>query len=141
MTSQIEVLDNGDDRKEVWSLLHRLPPPVRVEFLAHACGMAKPGPHCRLPAPVPNGFARLLAEARRCDRADEMLTNSVYADLLQLFHTWGVDAAKAAVTLEAWGRGRRPSARPASSAGPGPSAPSRTAGTARSARPRGTPSG
>ncbi len=103
MTDQLAVLDTLSDRRDVWSLLHRLPPASRVAFLADVCQGIRPVAG-RVPAPTPNGFGRLLAEARRCDRADEMLTNAVYADLLQLFHTWNVDAVRTATRLEALAR-------------------------------------
>jgi hypothetical protein len=104
----ILAIDTLDDRREVWHLLHRLPPARRVAFLADCCSRVR---DCRGNRPVPSArMAPALAAARRCDRADHRLTTMLYTDLLMLAAQWGLDPAAAAVRLEAWVR------RPAASA-------------------------
>ena len=95
------TLDTLDDRREVYHLLHRLPPARRVAFLADCCGrVTAPGGN----RPAAAGFGRLVREAGRCDRGDERLTVAVYTDLLALAAQWRLDLAAAAVRLERWGR-------------------------------------
>lgn len=100
MASQLVTMDTLDDRRELWHLLHRLPPVRRVAFLAWCCtqvsgpGGTRPGPSSRNQPAV--------AAARLDDKADERLTNMMYGDLLMLGAQWGLDLAKAAVTLESW---------------------------------------
>lgn len=102
------TLDTRSDRAAIWHALHRLPPADRVRFLAHRCALVKPA-QGRLPAPAPGGFNLMVKEALRCDRADERLTNGVYADLWGLVSGWGADLLEIALDAEEWVR--RPSAR------------------------------
>jgi hypothetical protein len=102
------TLDTRSDRTALWHLLHKLPPADRVRFLARRCALVKPA-HGRLPAPAPGGFDLMVKEAMRCDRADERLTNSVYADLWGLVSGWDADLLEIALDAEEWVR--RPSAR------------------------------
>lgn len=102
------TLDTRSDRTAIWHTLHKLAPADRVRFLAHRCALVKPA-HGRLPAPAPDGFDVMVKESQRCDRADERLTNSVYADLWGLVSGWGADLLEIALDAEEWVR--RPAAR------------------------------
>lgn len=102
------TLDTRSDRTALWHLLHRLSPADRVRFLERRCALIAPA-NGRLPAPVPGGFALMVKEACRCDRADERLTNAVYADLWGLVSGWDADPLEIALDAEEWVR--RPSAR------------------------------
>lgn len=112
------TLDTRSDRTALWHLLHKLPPTDRVRFLERRCALIAPA-NGRLPAPAPGGFDLMVKEAYRCDRADERLTNSVYADLWGLVSGWDADLLEIALDAEEWVR--RPSARRA----PLPSGPRR----------------
>jgi hypothetical protein len=126
------TLDTKDDRRELWHLLHRLPPERRVAFLAGWCRVVR----ARDPrgcGPMPFGMEGMVADARRCDRGDDRLTNAVYVDLVSLANQWGLDLAEVAADLEA--AVRRPASR-AVSAGCTPSpASARSRGSGCSARP------
>jgi len=121
VSSPILQLDTLDDRREMWHLLHRLPPRARVRFLAGQCAKVR-ARDPRGNGPVPGG-SRHLAAAYREDGADYRLTNEVYADLLVLAAQWGLDLAAAAAELMA--AVRRPSA-PAPPSSPRGSAAART---------------
>lgn len=127
MKPAVLQLDTADDRREVWRLLHRLPPRDRVRFLAAACALVPQGKG-KLPVPVVTGLRDTIDRAYRCDRADERLTNEVYADALALMNQWGLDPAATVLLLTEWVR--RPDLRracaPSSPAGSPPGAPART---------------
>lgn len=110
--NQLLVLDDRDSRREVWHLLHRLPPRARVAFLAHCCTLVPKG---NLPEPVVYGMREKVRAAHHDERGDVRLTNDVYGSLLQLFNDFALDAARTAVTLEEWVKrpSRRPPLRPA----------------------------
>lgn len=95
------ALDTLDDRREIYHLLHRLPPHRRVAFVTHCCGMVSDKRGNR---PVPMMFRGMVRDARRCDRGDERLTVACYHDLLALVYQWGLDLGKAAITLQVWMR-------------------------------------
>jgi hypothetical protein len=97
--SQLLSIDTRDDRLEIWTLLHRLPPADRLLFVGWACAQAPQGKG-RLPAPVPAMMRVSVDEARRDDRASQMHTNECYTDLLALLNTFDVDAMKLACELE-----------------------------------------
>lgn len=89
------TLDTLDDRRELVTLLAKLPPGDRVRFLSAACATAKK-PHS--PKPV---YRRATVEAAyRHDHDDHRLTNAVYFDLLTLGMQWGVDLVDVAKRLE-----------------------------------------
>lgn len=98
MSQSLITLDTLDDRRELWHLLHRLPPRRRVSFLAWCCGKVR--------RPDGNGpvassrMAETIAGAARCDRFDHRLTNEIYGDVLALSAQWGLDLAAAAAELE-----------------------------------------
>lgn len=118
------VLDTLDDRREIHSLLHRLPPPARVRFLAWACAVV---PGVRGNRPLPQPMPEMVRDAVRCGRGDDRLTNSVYFDVLVLAAQWELDLRFAAEQLERLVR--RPGYRlppPSSSACAPPAAPVRT---------------
>lgn len=102
------TLDTRSDRTAIWHTLHKLPPIDRVRFLVLRCAAVKPA-QGRLPAPVPGGFDSMIREAMCCDRADERLTNAVYADLWGLVSGWDADMLEIALEAEEWAK--RPSAR------------------------------
>jgi hypothetical protein len=118
-------LDTLDDRREVHSLLARLPPRDRVRFLSECCSRV-PQSKGKLPVPVVTHLRETIDRAYRCDRSDERLTNELYGDLLGLFNAWGLDVAATVRLLTEWVR--RPDLRRASSSPSGsPSAaPART---------------
>jgi hypothetical protein len=94
------ALDTLDDRREVWGLLHRLPPGKRVRFLQWAASQAKSilGGN----KPVHTTPKALVEEAVRDygDGADVRLTTSLYTELGMLYAQWGVDPKGVAEELE-----------------------------------------
>lgn len=110
------ALDTLDDRREIWHLLHRLPPPARVRFVEWACGQVE-GVRGNRPCPMPAG--EMIRDARRCGRGDERLTNSAYMDLLMLACQWGLDMDAIARQLETWVRKGPPPAVSACALGAG----------------------
>jgi len=145
MTAPLLLLDTLSDRREIWSLLHRLSPARRLAFLWWVCKAAsKPGANC--PEPVPE-MREYVRQAMRCDRADERLTNMVYADTWAVANQYDFDMGRGAVALERYARtGELPPVRPAPpataaapSSRPASPAPARTPGSTGSARP-GSPS-
>lgn len=116
--SPLLVMDTRSDRRDVWELLHRLPPRERTRFIAWACGqVTRPGRPC----PVPRYDRGLVDLAYRDDSADRRLTNACYSDFWSLIGQFGLDPTSAATELERRVR-KRPAAPPAS-AGPRPSRP------------------
>lgn len=94
----ILTMDTLDDRRELWHLLHRLPPHNRVAFLHRACrSVSKPNAPCPIPEPAWWNEAR---EAERCDRADEKLTTETFLSLAGISAEYGFDLLKAACELE-----------------------------------------
>jgi hypothetical protein len=96
------TLDTLDDRRELWHLLHRLPPVERVRFVGFACQRVRAANDGQGPRPA--RYRELLDAARRCDHADRALTNAAYLDLLHLAANWKLDLGGAAVRLEALAR-------------------------------------
>ncbi len=91
------VIDTLDDRREVWHLMHRLPPRERVRFVGWCCARITSEVGHR---PCPRYDRGLLDLAYRDDSADLRVTNSAYSDVLVLAAQWGLDLAAAAVELE-----------------------------------------
>jgi hypothetical protein len=92
-------LDTLDDRRELFALLHRLPPRRRVAYVEGLCrGLT-----------IADGLRRgvsarthALAElARRDDSADRRLTLDLYMDCWHLCVQYGLDLPAAAQALEA----------------------------------------
>ncbi len=111
--------DTLDDRREVWHLLHRLPPAGRVAFLAGRCRLAAPTPAGAPPRPSYLRMRpRVRAAARGCDAADRGLTNEVYADLVLLDLQYAVPLGGTAAALEALTRRGRPAGAPGRPASP-----------------------
>lgn len=98
--SQLLVLDDRDSRREIWHLIHRLPPRERIAFLRRCCGRVPLNNRGHLPVPAVRHLRSTVELAHRCDRADAVLTNEIYMDVLQLLNTWGLDAAATARDLE-----------------------------------------
>jgi hypothetical protein len=98
MTPSVLLTDNLDDRREIFHLLHRLPPRFRVLFVEWCC--------CQIEGtrPTVNGLAmrETLHAARKCDVANERLTTMCYADMMVLGHQWCLDFGKATLELEQW---------------------------------------
>jgi hypothetical protein len=103
--SPLLQLDDLDSRREVHRLLSLLSPRGRVRFLKWACSQAK-GKN----VPVPRIARSDVDYAYRCGRADDRLTNTIFADLVALAAQWELDLPAVAVALEAWARGRHPAA-------------------------------
>ena len=101
MKPQILVLDTVDDRRELWYLIDQLAPRQRVSFLKWACRQAPQG-QGRLPVPCVEVMQTRIEDAYRCDRASDRLTNEIYADILQLFNAFGVDALLVATEAQRW---------------------------------------
>lgn len=139
--SALLELDTLDDRREIWHLLHRLPPADRVRFLRYACASCVPNRKGHLPAPCVRLMRTTVADARRCDDGDRRFTNEVYADLIQVVSGWALDPVAVANRLVEWVRrpaARRVPAAPSSaSSGSTSAAPARTPCSAGSARPAG----
>ena len=98
-----------------------------------------------MPVPVVTKMLTTLEYAYRNDEANARLTNEVYADILQLFNSFGVDALRVAGEAVAWVKRpahravavaalARPPASPASRPASPRAAPSRSRGTGSSAR-------
>lgn len=104
------TLDTLDDRRELFHLLHRLPPRARYGYLVRCCEAVKDGLGNGL-FPVPS-MRRMVDEAGRCGRADDRLTNAVYGDILALAANRNLDLAAVALDLEQVAHGR-PGAQPA----------------------------
>lgn len=98
------TLDNTDDRRELFNLIHRLPPAARLAYLHKACEAVKDGLGNGL-FPLPS-MRQMVADAERCDRGDERLSNAVWCDLLQLSANRGLDLAAVALDLEQVAKGR-----------------------------------
>ena len=96
-------LDDLDSRRELWHLLHRLPPARRLAYLLRCC-MAVSDSRGNGPRPTADMRDRMVPEAVRCSRADERLTNSFYMDIVALSHQMGLDLAAVARDLERLGR-------------------------------------
>jgi hypothetical protein len=99
-------VDSVDDRREIWHLLHRMPPVKRLRYLYRCCEAVRDGLGNGLfPLPSMNS---MVDDAQRCDRGDERLTNAVYVDLLQLAANRNLDLAAVAIDLEGIAKGRQP---------------------------------
>ncbi len=98
--SQILVLDNVDDRRELHSLLHRLPPAQRLAFLKYCCSQVPKTNSNRLPEPAVWKMRATMEMAYRCEKASEVLTNEIYCDILTLFNSFSLDAMATATALE-----------------------------------------
>lgn len=93
------AVDTLDDRREIHGLLAKLAPWDRVRFLARCCqAVHKPGRNNVGPSVF--RMRERIEASYRCDKADDGLTNMLYADLLFLAAQWGLDLAQAAVDLE-----------------------------------------
>jgi hypothetical protein len=95
----VVVMDTKDDRRELWSLLHRLPPGARVAFLMRCCSEVRKRDKYSN-GPVATGFEEMVREAQRCDRGDDRLTNEVYGQMIILSSQWGLDLYRAGLELE-----------------------------------------
>lgn len=92
------VMDNVSDRREMWHLLHRMPPRDRVRFLKWACGqVGGPGVRTR---PEPTYERSLIDLAYRDDSADLRVTNLVYYDVWVLVGQWEADPIKLGIELD-----------------------------------------
>jgi len=101
MTSSILRLDTLDDRREVWSLLHRLPPRRRALYLFRCCRVASGDASAGSAVEPGPDIWREVADAERCDRGDDRLTNNVYALLVAVANQYdGLDWGKMALELE-----------------------------------------
>lgn len=99
MSDPILAFDTLDDRREMHTLLAKLPPARRVAFLAACCAeVTLPGSAVR-PQPAPWLAAR-ARDAGRCDRADDRLTAEVYTDMIALANAYNLDLGKALLKLE-----------------------------------------
>ncbi len=110
MKPQHLTLDTLSDRRDLFQLLHRLPPRTRLDFLKSCCRAVPPPegrPH-RLPEPfVSPKLARNLDRAYRSDPEDQRVTSEIYLDLLTLANDHGLDLVATAVRLEALVRSLR----------------------------------
>lgn len=107
VNSVITLDDTLDSRRELHTLLGKLPPRERIAFLEWACKQVPQNEKGYLPVPRVGEMQTTCDMAYRCDRADLRLTNEVYFDLLQLAATYHLDLLKAAVILEKLARNRR----------------------------------
>lgn len=76
MSSLLQSSTLGD-RKEIWGMLHRLPPLDRLRFLCEY--VATIDRHGKSMASARNMPIR---EAYRCDEADVRVTNAIYLDII-----------------------------------------------------------
>ncbi len=98
--SNLLVLDTLSDRRDIYLLLHRLPPRTRFQFLEWCCKQVPQGPGCHLPVPAIWKMATTLDRAYRSEAESERLSNEVYVDLLTLFNQYALDPLKTATALE-----------------------------------------
>lgn len=99
--------DNLDDRRELVTLLGKLPPLSRWQFVRWCCSTVKMGnksPEVRLDAR--DREAVRLANAGDRD-ADDRVTANCWGFLIVLSVQWGLDLRTVAVRLEALARGRK----------------------------------
>jgi hypothetical protein len=101
LITDVRSIDTLDDRREIWFLLHRLPPRSRFRFLAFLCRHAYlPGSRCH---PLPSWF-RMAPRIRQAEQGDEQqdlaLTNEVYTDILAMTMQYGLSAKFAAESAE-----------------------------------------
>ena len=97
MKPSILSIDTLDDRREIVTLLARLSPENRVLFLARAC--------LRTPSPSPirpnmRAMRQRVVEAATCEKADQMLTNEIYGDLLMASTQFNLDLLLVAIDLQ-----------------------------------------
>ncbi len=104
MKPSILVVDNTDDRREIWHTLHRLRPGHRARFLQWACSRVS---NAKGDRPMARVTVAEVDDAMRHDDGDNRLTNSVYALLLTLGNQWNLDLMEAAKELEQWAKGRQ----------------------------------
>lgn len=103
---KLQEVDNRDDRREIWHLLHRLQPFERIGFLSAECeivphGTRSPdGQFILRPVPLFHKMRPLALAAHNGGAPDEMLTNEVYGDLLLLTLQYGTVPSEMAVRLE-----------------------------------------
>ncbi len=98
MSHPLLTFDTLSDRRDLWTLLHRLHPRRRVAFLTAACrSVERPGNPCPVPDP---DFWRLARDATHCERSSEKLTTTVYTCLASISAQYDLDLMKAAVKLE-----------------------------------------
>lgn len=92
MTKLLTAVDTLDDRRELWHLLHRVSPARRVRFLEWAC-RAAPGEVGQRPTVSHHRMSARVVAAHRdpTGKADEMLTNEIYGDLLVIAAQWNLD--------------------------------------------------
>ena len=97
--SQVLALDTVDDRREVRTLLSRLPPWKRLAFMDWACAQSRL-PHA-VQRPRVTQHTRALAEQARTDSgADERLTLELYFDVWNLGSAFAVDFDRVVRRLE-----------------------------------------
>lgn len=104
MKNALLIADTLSDRRDLWHLLHRLPPARRLQFLRWCCVTAsRPGENC--PTPVPE-MRQHVADALGTDQnalhASLRLTNEIYMDLAAIGQQYDFDLNKAMIVLERW---------------------------------------
>ena len=97
-------LESLDDRREIWHLLHRMPPAARLSYLYKCCEAVKDGLGNGL-FPLPS-MKQMVRDAEHCERGNERLTNAVWTDALQLCANRGLCLAAVALDLEQVAKGR-----------------------------------
>jgi hypothetical protein len=101
VVSLIRPVDTLDDRRELWHLLHRMHPVRRVRFLEWSCQTAA-GQVGQRPTVSLFRMQERIREAQRdpSGKADEILTNEIYGDLIVLAAQWKLDLAAVCVAAE-----------------------------------------
>ncbi len=103
--AQILAFDSLDDRREIYTLLSRLPPRKRVRFLAWVCARAVL-PNSLLRPQVDRETWELAELARVDDSADRRLTLEVNMNVWQVGQSFAVDFPEVIRALEQYGRGK-----------------------------------
>ena len=137
MKSQLLVLDDLDSRRELHTLLAKLPPQDRIRFLRWCCSRCPTG-QGRAPVPMVGMMKTTVSQAEHDDEGDRRFTYEVYGDLLQLFANFKLDAVQTARELEQWVRYpeyRRAVSRSLSRHSASPAAATHTVGNCRATRP------
>lgn len=111
MGSETLLYDTRDDRRELWHLLHRVPPLWRICWLECCCQRVVLQGTTRNHPVVSQRMQQITEEAYQEDRSDQALTNQVYYDFWILVHQWQLQPLEALLQAEqmaqAYSRGQR----------------------------------
>lgn len=99
-------MENLDDRREVWHLLHALRPSRRYRFIRWCCKGCRVGSYVPKLWHTQRDLDRLKEAERTGGAADVQISNECYGYLWSMATQYGLDLAAVTITLEALTRGR-----------------------------------